>query len=34
VVVCSPSPYDEETMERLIAEVQPMLAAALEAAVA
>jgi alkanesulfonate monooxygenase SsuD/methylene tetrahydromethanopterin reductase-like flavin-dependent oxidoreductase (luciferase family) len=30
VVVGFPSPYDQETMERLIAEVQPMLAAALE----
>ena len=26
----SPSPYDEETMERLVREVQPKLAAAVE----
>lgn len=31
VVVGFPSPYDEETMERLIGEVQPMLAAAVGA---
>ena len=30
VVVGFPSPYDQETMERLIGEVQPKLAAALE----
>jgi len=34
VVVGFPSPYDEETMERLIAEVQPMLSAAVERATA
>jgi alkanesulfonate monooxygenase SsuD/methylene tetrahydromethanopterin reductase-like flavin-dependent oxidoreductase (luciferase family) len=34
VVVGFPSPYDEETMERLIAEVQPMLSAAVERAAA
>jgi len=30
VVIGLPSPYDEETMERLIGEVQPMLAGAVE----
>ena len=34
VVVGFPSPFDQETMERLIGEVQPKLAAALEVAVA
>jgi alkanesulfonate monooxygenase SsuD/methylene tetrahydromethanopterin reductase-like flavin-dependent oxidoreductase (luciferase family) len=34
VVVGFPAPYDQETMERLIAEVQPKLSAALEGATA
>jgi alkanesulfonate monooxygenase SsuD/methylene tetrahydromethanopterin reductase-like flavin-dependent oxidoreductase (luciferase family) len=34
VVVGFPSPYDEETMERLISEVQPKLSAAVELATA
>ncbi|MEX2548571.1 MAG: LLM class flavin-dependent oxidoreductase [Chloroflexota bacterium] len=34
VVIGFPSPYDEETMERLVSEVQPKLAAAVEVATA